>query len=301
MKLGLDTQELNEIQNLDLGVLDSLEAMQSKRDIWLEKRNAKFTVSEYHRLTAGINETAEDAAKRIASGKMLKSEIEALANEYGLLTTGTKYDIAVRLVDAGHIPYGPNSFSQGAETYVTEKVIEQLTGEPAKPFFENDAMRHGKEWEETAAKEFEKRTGIKVNYIGDEQVFIDHKSDYFNFQLPDLIREHVGMTPDSLIGDDAGLETKCPESKTHFEYLQNLQKPELLKEVYPEAYWQIQGSMYLTGRSCWYFVSFDPRFKSEKLRMLILKINRNQTDIEALEMRLKQAVQKKINQLAIYE
>lgn len=300
MSFPLDTQEMKDIQNLDFGVLDTLEAMQSPREIWLAKRNAKFTVSEYYKLVAGISETAEDAAKRLA-GKMLKDEIESMASEYGLLTTGTKYDIACRLLDAGHVPYGPKSFSQGAETFVMEKVIEELTGEPAKPFYENDAMRHGKEWEETAAKEFERRTGIAVNNIGEQQVFIDHESEYFNASLPELIKEHVGMTPDGLIGNDSGLETKCPESKTHFEYLQSLQKPEHLKEVYPEAYWQVQGSMYLTGRSCWYFVSFDPRYKNEKLRMIILKINRNQQDIEALEMRLKQAVQKKLEALSVYQ
>lgn len=300
MSFDIDKNTMNDIQNLDLGVLDSLEAQQSQREIWLQKRNAKFTVSEYHRLTAGISETVEDAAKRIAAS-MSKEDLQSKAKELQVLAIGTKYDIALRLVDEGYVVYGSKSFSTGAETYVTEKVIEQLTGEPAKPFFENDAMRHGKEWEETAAKEFERKTGIKVNNIGSDQVFIDHKSDQLNPLLPELIIEHVGMTPDGLIGNDAGLETKCPDSKTHFKYLQELQKPEHLKEVYPEAYWQVQGSMYLTGRSCWYFVSFDPRFKNEKLRILILKINRNQTDIEGLETRLKQAVQKKIEQLSIYE
>lgn len=298
MGFELDKNQLDEIQNLDLGVLDSLEAQQSKHEIWLQKHEVLFTSSEDHRLIAGVDETKEQASNRIAN-KMLKGELENTALELQLATTGTKADIAMRMVEAGHVPYGANVLSEGGETFVLEKVIGELT-DTEPDHFENRAMRWGKEWEETAVKEFMRRTGIKVDHYGENQIFVDQESEYLNPSLPKTIIPHIGCTPDGLIGDDAGIETKCPDSKQHILYMQEIKDAETLKETYPEAYWQCQGTMYRTGRSAWFFVSFDPRFKQEKLRMLIVKVKRNDDDIEKLERRLKIAVTKKIEQVSIY-
>jgi hypothetical protein len=295
--------ELERLEEIKTGLPDlhsapiGLDELRSKEEVWLEKRKGKFTASEYDRLIAGVDETEHEAAIRVS--KALKDYLVKDAEELNLSTAGTKVDIAHRLVKAGYVAYGAYAFSDGGETYVLEKVIEELT-DTLPDHFETSAMRWGKEWEEIAVKEFMRKTGIKVDHYGDDQVFVDHESEYLNKSITQSLIPHIGCTPDGLIGDDAGIETKCRDSKQHFLCLQEIKDAETLKATYPKAYWQCQGSMYLTGRSMWFFVSFDPRFKQDKLKILIVKVKRNDEDIEKLERRLKIAVTKKIEQVSIY-
>ena len=55
--------------------------------------------------------------------------------------------------------------------------------------------------------------------------------------------------------------------------------------------------MMVTGRKSWYFVSFDDRFRNEKLRILVIRIDRNEEDIAKLKYRLMTAIEKKIEKL----
>ena len=59
----------------------------------------------------------------------------------------------------------------------------------------------------------------------------------------------VGCSPDGLIGDDGGIEIKCPAIQTHIGYLRN---GELPKEYAP----QVHGSLYVTGRKWWKFLAY---------------------------------------------
>lgn len=165
--------------------------------------------------------------------------------------------------------------SKGGMTYVIEIILQRETdGE-----IENYNLRqfkHGKEYEKEAAFVFKTKTGKEITKYGEEQEFIK-------------ISDYVGCTPDGLVGEDEGIETKCPDSKTHYFNLQNL-KAENLKEIYPAYYWQMQGCMYVTGRKKWYFVSYDPRFKNPEKRILILEIERNEEDILDLKRKLFDAV-----------
>ena len=117
-----------------------------------------------------------------------------------------------------------------------------------------------------------KKTGKVVFNYGDDQEFIKASPT-------------VGATPDGLIAEDEGLEVKCPDSKTHYERLRFL-NAENFKEKEKQYYWQIQGCMYVTGRKRWYFVDYDPRFKNEEKRLLIIVIERNEEDITKLKRKL---------------
>ncbi len=75
--------------------------------------------------------------------------------------------------------------------------------------------------------------------------------------------EDFGCSPDSLVGEDAGLELKCPHLKTHIAYLLDGELPEQYR-------CQVYGSMAVTGRSKWYFSSFR-----RDLPPLILEIHRD--------------------------
>lgn len=60
-----------------------------------------------------------------------------------------------------------------------------------------------------------------------------------------------GCSPDGLIGTDGGLELKCPAHKTQVKYL--------LAGTLPEEYkCQVHGSLIVTGRAYWDFVSYCP-------------------------------------------
>ncbi|MHC0442346.1 YqaJ viral recombinase family protein [Flavobacterium sp. 3-210] len=177
-------------------------------------------------------------------------------------------------------------FPEGAITYVTEKVLEVITtGE--KKQLNTGSVNHGKETEVEAVIEFMKKYNLIVYNYGDEQEFIE-------------LGEDAGATPDGLIGTDKGIETKCPDSKTHLYYLENL-TTENFKKICTKYYWQIQGSMYITGRKSWYFVSYDPRFKNESKRLFVLEIVRNDVDIAKLEKRLTEAIRRKRERLKAFE
>lgn len=177
-------------------------------------------------------------------------------------------------------------FPDGAITYVTDKVLEIVTNNESK-IVSNSAIEWGKENEVEAIEKFSEKYGIKVYNFGEKQEFVK-------------LTEDVGCTPDGLIGLDFGIETKCPDSKTHLYYLDKLTIENFKKEC-TKYYWQIQGSMYITGRKAWFFVSYDCRFKNESKRLFELKIERNEIDISKLEKRLTEAIKRKNQRLKAFE
>jgi hypothetical protein len=171
-----------------------------------------------------------------------------------------------------------DDFPKGAETYALDKAIEILTIREDDNWT-STAMDWGNSNEKEAVETFMKALNLEVSNYGDNQEFQE-------------LGDNIGCTPDGLIGTDSGIETKCPNSKTHFQYLKLKDQLQFKKEC-KNYYWQIQGSMYVTGRSSWYFVSFDPRFKDDSKRLSVLKIERNDIDIDKLKTRLTQAIKKR--------
>ncbi len=68
----------------------------------------------------------------------------------------------------------------------------------------------------------------------------------------------VGCSPDGLVGEDGGLEIKCPSAGVHVSYL--------LGDAYEQYYCQVQGSLWITKRKWWDFVSYCPGFPSKLVR-----------------------------------
>jgi len=62
-----------------------------------------------------------------------------------------------------------------------------------------------------------------------------------------------GCSPDGLIGKDEGLEVKCPFAETQVKYLLDGKVP---KDYLP----QVHGSLYVTGRKRWRFLSYRRGF-----------------------------------------
>ena len=119
--------------------------------------------------------------------------------------------------------------------YIYELIAEKLSGEITE-IFNSDAMNRGEKLEPLARDYYEFVTGQSVRQVG----LI--KSDCQRF----------GCSPDGLIDyDNGGLEIKCPGLKKHLEYLIN---DELPNEYAPQVY----GSLFITERDYWDFMSYHP-------------------------------------------
>jgi YqaJ-like viral recombinase domain. len=142
--------------------------------------------------------------------------------------------------------------------YRAQLVVERLTGK-ADEGYENAAMRWGTEQEPFARIAYIAATGANVEEVG----FIQH---------PQLM---AGCSPDGLIGEEGGLEIKCPTKATHLDTLKAQAMP---AEHMP----QVQGCMWITGRKWWDFVSYHPEFP-EHLQLFIVRIERDEQYIAGLE------------------
>lgn len=101
-------------------------------------------------------------------------------------------------------------------------------------------MERGKEMEGQARAQYEWDKGLSVKQVG----FLATDDGRF------------GGSPDALVGEDGGLELKCPLLHTHIGYWTD---PATLVDEYRG---QVQGYLYLTGRKWWDLMSFNPELPS---------------------------------------
>ncbi len=128
----------------------------------------------------------------------------------------------------------------------TEIIINQKL-ETAQTF----AMKQGVEREPLARMAYETQTQSKVKQVG----------------LIQISDKYIGCSPDGLIGDDGGLELKCPEAKKHFKILKT--------GVIPNEWLiQVQGNLWVSNREWWDFGSYNPEFP-EHLQSKIIRCYRD--------------------------
>lgn len=200
--------------------------------------------------------TASKAVKLVADAKRDMTEDELKAWKLANPTSKAK-----QCVD-------PHLLADGAQTYVLEVASERLTGLPAEKVFENDAIHWGKEHEPIAKQLYAAVYEVEVTEID----FVDYL-------------DYGGASPDGLIGDDIGMEIKCPISQAiHLSY-RTLQNYQDLKDNHPSHYWQIMFGLLATGRKFWKFVSYHPHFKPEK-QLKVITVPRVEEDIELLRIKL---------------
>ena len=158
----------------------------------------------------------------------------------------------------------PSCFDQiittkGEPSKQRDKYLYRLAGEAVAGIKEETytslAMQRGTELEAEAKAFYELSQG-PVQEVG----FIRH--------------ELCGGSPDGLVGDDGGLEIKCPLIHTHVEYL--------LKGKLPTTYFQqVHGYLFITGRKWWDFMSYYPGLKP-----LIVRVYPNDGWMSALKEEL---------------
>jgi len=117
------------------------------------------------------------------------------------------------------------------------KYLRELASETIRGWVEdgysNAHMERGHEQEEEARRTFAFEHAIEPVRVG-------------------FIRNgRVGCSPDSLIGEDGGLEIKSALGHIQIERLQRNKLPS-------EHVAQVQGSLWVTGRKYWSFVSYAP-------------------------------------------
>ncbi len=132
-------------------------------------------------------------------------------------------------------------------------------------FTGNAATRFGNKYEPEAAFVFSSVTGLSVE---DGGFFVSDENGL------------IGASPDGLIGDNAGIEIKCPYNP------ENHQKT-LISNKVPDIYYpQVQGTLHITGRDIWYFVSYDPREEDIDRKIVIIEVHRDEDYISDLFRRL---------------
>jgi hypothetical protein len=137
------------------------------------------------------------------------------------------------------------------KTYMLKLAGEILTGEPMESY-SNQHMERGKEQEAEAREAYELMRDVDCQQVG----FI--------------VNGDKGCSPDSLIGDDGGLEIKTA--------LPHIQVERLLKGDLPaEHRAQVQGVMWVAERKWLDFVSYCPR-----LPLLIVRVPRDDGYIATL-------------------
>ena len=125
--------------------------------------------------------------------------------------------------------------SSQAEEYLYELLGEWIVGKckelPPNLYWVN----HGTNMEHIARQTFE------IIHSDVTQVGFAYKDK----------RKLVGCSPDGFLDKKTGLEIKCPSPIIHNAYY--------LREECPKKYMpQVQGSMWVTGMSQWWFMSYHP-------------------------------------------
>lgn len=157
---------------------------------------------------------------------------------------------------------GPSKgdYSAAAKDYAFRLAVERISWQPLDEGFETWAMKRGHELEPDARAAHSARIGKPIERAG-----IVVSDD-----------ERFGASADGLIGGDGGSEYKC------------LVSPERLREIIlgqdvSDFTDQVQGCMWLTGRSWWHFVLFCPALAPAGKELIIHEMQRDDAYIEALE------------------
>lgn len=135
---------------------------------------------------------------------------------------------------------------KGLETYIYKVVVSSITGVDPDKFNGNRHTERGNELESEARLSYEIARDVTVEEVG----FIEQD-------------EYVGCSPDGLVGEDGGFESKCPDDIKYFKLLTGDEKID-------EAYvWQCHMCLLITKRKWWDLVYYNPNFEKS---MLIYRI-----------------------------
>ena len=190
---------------------------------------------------------------------MIYEDIEQGSPEWHSLRLGKV--TASRVVNV--LPGVKGKYLAGRKNYMSELICEILTGKHAEHFV-SGPMQWGTDTEPLGRTGFEIETGLLVK----EVAFATHPT------IKDF-----GASPDGLIGDNSGIEIKCPETAQHIDVLLN-------HKVKRDYVIQMNVNMICTERNEWYYVDFDPRLP-DKLSIVIIPFKKDPVLCAEIEMEVK--------------
>lgn len=178
----------------------------------------------------------------------------------------------------GHAP------SKTRASYMLQLVAERITGVAYDSYLGGAATNRGAELEHDARSAYMEQTG--------------------NLVIPSPFTAHpriewCGASPDGLVGEDGGIEIKCPANPmVHLETLllgnealaavlmadtpEEIEQRKKRSLIPKEHYAQVQGNIWVHGRQWWDFISYDPRFPAH-LQLYIHRVHRDEEYIAMLE------------------
>lgn len=169
---------------------------------------------------------------------------------------------------------GSKTTGETRKSYLYQLAGERISGVPEETF-KNEWMQRGNELEPEARARFEEEAKEFVVEVG--MIYLDD-------------RKTISCSPDGLVGDDCGLELKCPKLSTHIGYLDAGRLPATYKP-------QVMGCMWITGRNAWSFMSYHPlvrpfllavAYDQKYISLLAEAVEEFNAEVEALVERLKQ-------------
>lgn len=196
------------------------------------------------------NESAQKKGSRMKIVDVKQNTPEWLAARLGVVTASE--------ADALLTPEFKARTGEMPRTYLCTKLAERILG--YTPDASSFAMDQGSLLESVAVPWLEFTQGIKVKRVG--------------FCTTDDGK--AGASPDGFVGDDCGLEVKCPQPVAALRYL-------LAGELPPQYRVQVHFSMWVTNRPKWLFLSYQ-----KSLPPLLLTIHRD----EAIQTAIKTAVER---------
>ena len=145
-------------------------------------------------------------------------------------------------------------------SYIYEKAAELLTGQRTEIF--GKALDWGNEYEPICKAYYSELRGVTI----EEMPFVE-------------INDYSGASPDGMI-DGELIEIKCPYNTA------NHLKTAFEGYIDPKYLWQMQGQMLATGATACRFISFDPRIKDERFKLIEIRVEADLEIQEQLRERL---------------
>jgi predicted phage-related endonuclease len=228
--------------------------MEQGSDEWFAFRKGKLTASQFGKILSSKSYKLARIIKTPSSDELAEMEKRAKKQlevynqlmdgelETRLLNaSGLKGLIDKKLVSVYEDYKGCSLLKSASESHIENILGEaHYPGDDLPAFAPNAAMERGTKLEPVARTDFEFTTGHKVREVG----FITNQD----------ISPYIGCSPDGLVGENSGVEFKCPLPQTHLSYHRMGGLPSQYKA-------QVHGCMAMSGAESWWFYSFCPGFK----------------------------------------
>lgn len=222
---------------------------------WFQARTGAVTASmftECRKVVGGLDERQSKYVDLVRSG--IDEKVAATDAGYKSKPSSD----TVRRAIAGE---KVGDFSDKAKEYAFKLAVERISGELLdEPQFDTWQARRGRELEPEARLAYEERT---ANWVEETGLALTEDGKF-------------GASVDGLVGDDGGIEIKCFLAPSKL-------APILLEKDIGDCNDQIQGGMWITGRSWHDFVLYCPALRCIEQHLTVIRVERDNEYIEALQ------------------